>query len=343
MIESEDVRMCYVCGSHGARLYSGLRDSWVDAPGTWNVLACRRCRLAWLDPRPAKGQLHKLYGAGYYTHLASSRSSDEEGMLRRVAGLALRSVAAASQEGPPPRLSRLENFMARHLRRCLPLRDVLAGSVMWLESDRPGRLLDVGCGDGVFLARMHGLGWDVHGVEPDSAAAAAAGRRHHLRITTATVEDAALPPASFDVITMSHVLEHVHDPVEVLVECRRLLKPGGRLIVATPNAESLGRVVFRRRWMHWDIPRHLFVFSTRNLKRCGQIAGLEIEELRTSARSAFFSLPHARFRPTATADRRRGTGGWHRMTALLFWALELVFLAIQPRCGEELVMKARRA
>src|SRR5262249_55008638 len=100
-------------------------------------------------------------------------------------------------------------------------------------------LLDVGCGNGEMLARMARAGRTVDGGEPDPVAAQVA-RDAGIPVTVAPLEEADLAPNHFDAVTMSHVLEHLHDPAAALANCRRALAPGGHLWIATPNLGSAG-------------------------------------------------------------------------------------------------------
>ncbi len=158
-------------------------------------------------------------------------------------------------------------------------------SVMCLPGSQVGRLLDVGCGSGAFLVRMRELAWKVCGVEPDPEAARLA-RQQGLEVYQALVEEAELPSAAFDAVTMNHVIEHVVDPLAALRACARVLRPGGRLVAVTPNWHSLLHRRFGHFWEHLDPPRHLWLFTAQSLAACAQQAGLRVEQIRTSARSA---------------------------------------------------------
>src|SRR5205085_8920272 len=99
-----------------------------------------------------------------------------------------------------------------------------------------GRLLDVGCGTGLFLAEMQTSGrWQLSGLEPTHDAAAYVRRRLGIPVIEQLFEEADLPPASQDVITLWHVLEHVMSPMATLRKAGELLKPGGYLILAIPS------------------------------------------------------------------------------------------------------------
>ncbi len=149
-----------------------------------------------------------------------------------------------------------------------------------LLAGRPGWLLDVGSGTGAFLHLARERGWDVAGTElsPDGAKAAAASG---LRVFTGEVWEASFPPGTFDVITCWHVIEHVGDPRRVVEEFYRILRPGGCVVLATPNLEDrifraaylLGRGRRPRLYEAGEREIHLFVFSPATLERLFTSAG----------------------------------------------------------------------
>jgi SAM-dependent methyltransferase len=123
-----------------------------------------------------------------------------------------------------------------------------------------GSLLDVGCGTGAFLQAMKSEGWKVTGVEPDSGARAIAKKQYSLDILAAE-NLFSLPEASFDAITLWHVLEHVHELHGYMEQLRSLLKPSGKIFIAVPNYQSGDADTYRLKWAAYDVPRHLYHFS----------------------------------------------------------------------------------
>jgi SAM-dependent methyltransferase len=173
------------------------------------------------------------------------------------------------------------------------------------------RLLDVGCGSGQFLARMHGLGWEVVGVEPDPAAVHTARATYGLPVVQGTLESPQKDIGEFDAVTLLHVFEHVPDPRETLHAAWRVLRPGGRLLIVTPNGRGLGSRVFGSAWIGWDPPRHLHVFTVAALRRLLAEAGFALERTCTTGRNARWTWDaSAEVRSTGRCrcvDRPQGT------------------------------------
>jgi SAM-dependent methyltransferase len=152
-----------------------------------------------------------------------------------------------------------------------------------------GRLLDVGCSSGLFLECASEQGWEVVGVEPATWLAEHAQKRFGDRIINATLEAAELPPASFDVVTIWDVVEHVIDPVAFIQSAARLVRPGGVLAINVPDRSSLIARLMGARWP-LRLPEHLFYFSKRSLREILQRAGLSEPEFRLHP--VYFSLPY---------------------------------------------------
>jgi SAM-dependent methyltransferase len=187
----------------------------------------------------------------------------------------------------------------------------------WLRSpgeQRP-RLLDFGCGGGHFLAAMHRAGWDVVGLDVSEAAAHSVRNDLGLPALAGSLPHAGLEPESFDLVTMWHSLEHVHEPRRTLGEARKLLRPGGRLVVAVPNTDGWPARWFGADWYGLDVPRHLTHFGPATLRRMLEVCDFRVvalrhprhaDWLRTSARRARFSPFRSllRSRPLAAVAAR---------------------------------------
>jgi 2-polyprenyl-3-methyl-5-hydroxy-6-metoxy-1,4-benzoquinol methylase len=296
--ELEAVASCPACAERRrAPLYAGLRDRLLATPGRWDLWRCKSCGSAFLDPRPTPASIGRAYGERYMTHarpavdempegaVATLRRRLLHGYLNARYGYRLADGLRAGRAVLPlvPRArARTEQFI-RNLR---------------FVDERP-RLLDVGCGNGAFLARMRELGWEVQGIDVDRQALAEA-RFAGLPVREATISDLEPEPGRFDGITLGHVVEHLHDPLDSLARLRFLLRPGGMLWLGTPNIEAAGHRVFGLSWLALDPPRHLVLFSAAGLARLLNAAGFERVEQRPPP-------PGARwvFRPSLAIERGR--------------------------------------
>lgn len=126
----------------------------------------------------------------------------------------------------------------------------------------PGRLLDAGAGRGRFVAAARAAGWDARGIEPSARGADPYG----VALERTSIEDAEIAPGSLDAVTLWHVLEHLDDPGAALTRVRGWLRPGGVLLVGTPNLASLQACAGGARWYHLDLPRHRTHFTARGLR-----------------------------------------------------------------------------
>ena len=270
----ERVPVCPICGgAERSNLHEDLVDNaFFVAPGKWSLHGCVHCGGAYLDPRPSQDSIHRAY-ASYYTHQAAATKDTYASLslgrkLRRrlVNGYTNWRYSTQAQPASPlgvwvaHALPGFKKVLDREYRN-LPRRPQGGGT-----------LLDVGCGDGSFLALARTCGWAVTGLDPDPKAVANAARQG-LTVHEGGIEVFAGQTALFDVITLNHVIEHVYEPDQVLTACHALLKPGGQLWLETPNIDSLGHWWFQKNWRGLETPRHLVLFNRASLHRACCKAG----------------------------------------------------------------------
>lgn len=142
------------------------------------------------------------------------------------------------------------------------------------------RILDIGCGFGESLGYHRSRGCDVYGVEMDENIRRVADR-FQFDVHVGTFDPGMYAPGFFDYVTMDQVIEHVTNPRETFQGIARILKPGGMVVLNTPNANGWGRTVFGSRWLHWHAPYHLHYFSVQSMKLATGRAGLVVETIRT--------------------------------------------------------------
>lgn len=245
---------CNLCGGEEfIAVYRGCPDRRHWLPGAFDVVRCRGCGLIQTNPRPDRESVRAYYPTSY--------------------------VAFSSGQDPNP--SRLYRGLREMVRLPHRLR-YGSSSVLPRPATGSNRLLDIGCGGGTLLGEMSRLGWDVWGIEPDAGLARSVATRLSLsddRIFAGTAEAADFPSGWFDLVTMSHVLEHLHDPASVLCKVYQWLRPGGLLRIWVPNIDSFESRAFGRWWFGLDIPRHLYHYNPSTLRRLLARCGFQVERL----------------------------------------------------------------
>jgi SAM-dependent methyltransferase len=332
----ERVSACPVCGcSQRSVLYAGLRDrAFRAAPGRWTLRRCHRCRSAFLDPRPNAQTIGLAYSS-YYTHGPTTPPPPVGRLRRALANDYLRSRWGYVQ-GPTIPGGRLIPRVARSRGA------IVDREVRHLPATPGGRLLDVGCGSGGFLAPMAVLGWRAEGVDPDSAAVASA-RQAGVDVKRGTLAnlDPGEHAGAFDAITLSHVIEHLRDPAEDLRRANLLLRPGGLLWIATPNLEGLGSRRFGRDWRGLEPPRHLVLFTRASLERLVSSAGFEALPPPPAPPQAWRMFSESAAIAQGRLPEDGPAHGTRRLRALAAIADRLARHDV--RYAEELVMIARRS
>jgi 2-polyprenyl-3-methyl-5-hydroxy-6-metoxy-1,4-benzoquinol methylase len=244
---------CLLCSG---RRWSQL----VEAPDTieggsrlwFAVVQCQDCGLCFTNPRPNLQSIGQFYPPAYWPARAASPHD------RKATGW------------------RLGRRWFRFLQESwlLPLRG-------------GGRLLDFGCGGGAFLQRMHRCGWQVTGLDVSAKVIQRIRSELGLRALVGSLPHPELVPESFDLVTMWHSLEHVHNPREILQQTHALLAPGGQLQVAVPNIDSRPFHWFAHCWYGLDLPRHLTHFSPRTLRSMLERTGFRVRSIRMVRSSAW--------------------------------------------------------
>ncbi|MDR2515939.1 MAG: class I SAM-dependent methyltransferase, partial [Spirochaetaceae bacterium] len=237
----------------------------------FSYVRCRRCGLVQMNPQPAgvARRYRDAYGADYLSY----ELANEEAFL----ALQLLALKDAGFDALEKELT--ERVIAPHggapAHRGAPS---LQGTPL-RKSAPPPHVLDVGCATGALLLRLRDRGWRVTGVEISPSAEYARGERL-LDVRSLPLEENHFPGESFDLILASHLIEHLNDPGSFVREARRLLRPGGRFLVTTPNIAGFQARLFGGRWRS-AIFDHLYLFSIRTLKAMLSGAGFAIEGVYT--------------------------------------------------------------
>jgi 2-polyprenyl-3-methyl-5-hydroxy-6-metoxy-1,4-benzoquinol methylase len=280
---------CHLCGKTGHLVHIHLHDKLFGAPGTWNFKKCsdKTCGLLWMDPIPVLEDLPKAY-ASYYTHHVAPQKNRCRWLQDLYSKVKEAHLASALGYRCEP-----VNWRARWLSKLLfffpERRQGIEGEVLFLNAQPGGKLLDIGCGSGERMEKMQRLGWTVSGIDFDKKAVEVAKRRG-LDVACGTIPGTWFPADTFDVVTLSQVIEHVPDPIELLRECQRILKPGGRVVVTTPNTASWGYRLFKEHWRGLEPPRHLHLFGPSSIQQTLRKAGFDFVFVRTLASAYVWQL-----------------------------------------------------
>jgi SAM-dependent methyltransferase len=324
--ELESVHFCpacnQVCESHQ---YKDAQDLLEGVAGRWGFRACASCGCLFLDPRPKIESIGKAY-RHYYTHhsgVSSYTSDNGASILWRMANGYL-NYRYGSRRAPAIKAGQMLMPLI------FPLRQQLDYFYRHLPN-YPGRLLDVGCGNGIFLRRARDAGWNASGLDPDPLAVNAA-QEDGLSVYLGTLDDfhSEFP---FDVVSASHVIEHIHYPGLFLRQIRKLLCTNGMIWLATPNVQSLGHKVFGKAWRGLEPPRHLTLFTEKALRDLLKEAGFtDIRFLRRGRGAAYI----------IKSSRELASLGGVQTKTILPVLIDL-WASLSSTGGEELVVTARKS
>jgi SAM-dependent methyltransferase len=223
---SVEVSSCPLCDKAEFEVIYLARDRHYGIRGVFKIVRCTECSLMFLNPMYSDEELSALYPADYYAY--------QNQFARK----------------------RWKEIVKSLLYFRVGTRDP--------EFAAPGRMLDLGCGSGWFLREMRDKGWDVYGVEINSAAAKL-GRETGLKIHAGTLPEANFPASFFDYVRANHSFEHIACPGETLREIRRIIRPRGRLLIGVPNVASLNARLFKQYWWYLGAPVHPFTYSVKTL------------------------------------------------------------------------------
>jgi SAM-dependent methyltransferase len=233
---------CPACGDTAIQKVLSAKDYTVSQR-EFEIWECRQCTLRFTQHVPSAEDIGPYYQSENYI----SHTDTRQGMVNRLYHIVRR--------------------------RTLKTKQQLVESVAGVKS---GRLLDVGAGTGAFLHHMQRQGWQVNGLEPDPAARERAATQYQLNLLPPD-QLWQMPEGSMDIITLWHVLEHVHRLQDYLMQLKKLLKPGGHLLIAVPNYTSRDAKAYGAAWAAWDVPRHLYHFSPASMKQLIEKHGMKLE------------------------------------------------------------------
>ena len=226
----ETVSNCPICGSINHTHQLEAKDQLVSGE-TFSIQRCNDCKFEFTSPRPTQNNIIKYYKSdSYISH--SNKSNSPINIIYKI----------------------VRNFTLNQKLRIIN------------RFSNQGNLLDYGCGTGHFITHAQSKGWNITGVEPDTEARQIASKRTNSPNIFDSLSH--LSNKRFNVITLFHVLEHVHDLNQTLRKLVEITSKQGIIFVAVPNHKSYDAIKYKADWAAYDLPRHLYHFDTNSLTGC---------------------------------------------------------------------------
>jgi len=233
---------CDICGGRHQDLLFMARDRLFGIEGEFPLVKCQECGLVYISPRPGFEEMGRFY------------PQEDYDLYNKAAGMTEKSMEELGRlQGP--RKGRIDRYRTG------------------------GRLLDIGFGGGDFLRFMKECGWDVSGVDYNDRMVELASQELGIDARAGQLEDAGFDDASFDVVTLWGVLEHVQSPRETIAEIRRITADGALLVIYTQNAAAPEARLLGEDWFIYEAPRHLYSFDEHNLTRLLESEGFRVAEV----------------------------------------------------------------
>ncbi|KAA6438799.1 class I SAM-dependent methyltransferase [Dyadobacter flavalbus] len=236
----ETLQNCPVCSKSSFSNYLNVEDYTVSHK-EFTIQQCNSCYFLLTNPRPSEEDIGQYYQSNDYI----SHHDDGKNVMNKV-------------------YTSVRNYT---IKEKVKLINELSGS--------KGALLDIGCGTGAFLQAVKTDGWNIAGTEPDQEARTIANEKAAGRIYS-DIYNSSLENQQFDIITLWHVLEHVHKLNETINWLSLHLKENGKIIIAVPNPQSYDALKYGRFWAAYDVPRHLYHFTKASMQKLLQKHNLTV-------------------------------------------------------------------
>ncbi|SNS42834.1 2-polyprenyl-3-methyl-5-hydroxy-6-metoxy-1,4-benzoquinol methylase [Belliella buryatensis] len=234
----EKLTKCPLCSSGHFIEYTTIQDFSISKEN-FKLYQCKTCNLIFTNPRPNQQSIGNYYEFDEYISHQDQANN-------------------------------LTNWLYKQVRKI-----TLKQKVYWINTfcRNKGNLLDYGCGTGYFLKAANKDGWKVKGIEPNETA-----RNIARKLSIDVKENLSQIDGNykFDIITLFHVLEHVHDLNEISLSLRDRLTEKGTLLIAVPNRDSWDAEKYKANWAAWDVPRHLYHFNQSTLNTFADMLNMKI-------------------------------------------------------------------
>lgn len=243
----EQLEQCPACKEKSFLQFLQCEDYTVSHE-TFSIVQCTKCGFKFTNPRPDENEIAKYYEAENYI----SHSNTNQGIVNSLYQLIRKYTIAKKVQ-----------LINRLTHPCEPNKRTI---------------LDFGCGTGEFLNACKINGWAVNGIEPSDKARIFGTTHYDLSIDTPD-SFFSIAPKSFLVITLWHVLEHLHKLDKTVEQIKNTLRDDGKLIIAVPNGDSLDAKIYGRHWAAYDVPRHFYHFNSKNIQELFSQHNFKLEKI----------------------------------------------------------------
>lgn len=245
--KSKQDEFCPICKNKDINLIYSTHDRHYGIKGIFHIFKCNSCLVRFLNPMPSEEELTSLYPDD--TFYAYDDFTKDSGLIKHI-------------------INNLKKVLFLEIHTKDPI------------FNKPGKILDIGCGSGSFLYQYKMKGWETRGIEVNSSAAKLGNQIADLNIFSGSLVQSNLDSEYFDYVRSNHSFEHITNPHEVLNEVSRIIKPGGKFFIGVPNIESLNASLFKEFWWYLGVPVHTFNYSVKSLSSLLESHNFAIESIK---------------------------------------------------------------
>ena len=342
----ESLDGCPVCKNEDTKFFFSAPDRLHGVPGEFRYCVCNSCATVFQNPMVVGDDISLCYPGDYYTHSLDvseledvaiyERLKNQDGSIRNRA----RDAVIGAMQGKKRRgflgavgflLSKFRSIRER------AFFGILLDEFLPVQSE-PRKALEIGSGSGELLKSLRSVGWIAEGIEWDEIAAKVAERQSGCPVRVGDIFDLELGDETYDLIVLHHVFEHLRDPVRFLKEFRRLLTPGGKVVLVYPNPYSLGTKFYRTFWFPWDPPRHLTFPSLHALGKVSADLGYQLTTRTTGRTGKYCSAKSRLYRNKKKITEQVFPDTWDSM----FEYAENISIFFGLSVGDEIISVLRK-
>ncbi len=261
----------------------------------FRLVKCKNCGLQYLNPRPTKQQIGHYYSEDYYAHIPRKGKNPKKRNLFLEKWMHsknnIRNLIRTNFYNYPHTTGEDKKTPSSYKKILLWFFYLTYRSRLdVIPFTGEGKILDIGCGNGRYLSTLKKQGWQTYGIERNPKASKYARDKLHLAVKTGDLLDCEYQDKFFDVITMSHSLEHLYEPLATLKEIKRILRNDGLLVITIPNIDSFVAKTFKEYWYGLQLPVHLISFTTDSITKMLDKAGFKVKKAFYDRRNSTLKL-----------------------------------------------------